>query len=60
MHTSRKQAMGETGLSLIELMIAMLVGLILIGGLLSVFMSSRKSYGVNGAMGQIQEMAALR
>jgi type IV pilus assembly protein PilW len=55
MRTSHKQTMREAGLSLIELMIAMLVGLILIGGVLSVFMSSRKSYGVNGAMGQIQE-----
>ena len=55
MRTSYKQTMREAGLSLIELMIAMLVGLILIGGVLSVFMSSRKSYGVNGAMGQIQE-----
>ena len=45
----------QTGLSLIELMIAMLVGLILMAGVLSVFMSSRKTYGVNGAMGQIQE-----
>lgn len=55
MRTSHKNTSRQTGLSLIELMIAMLVGLILIGGVLSVFISSRKSYGVNGAMGQIQE-----
>ena len=45
----------EAGLSLIELMIAMLVGLILIAGVLSIFISSRASYGINGAVGQIQE-----
>lgn len=45
----------QTGLSLIELMIAMLVGVILIAGVISVFMSSRKSYGINTAIGQIQE-----
>ena len=45
----------QTGLSLIELMIAMAVGLILIAGVLSIFISSRQSYGINGAVGQIQE-----
>ena len=45
----------QAGLSLIELMIAMLVGLILIAGVLSIFMSSRQSYGINNAVGQIQE-----
>lgn len=45
----------QAGLSLIELMIALLVGLILIAGVLSIFMSSRKSYGINTAVGQIQE-----
>lgn len=45
----------QTGLSLIELMIALVVGLILIAGVLSIFMSSRKSYGINTAVGQIQE-----
>ncbi|MGB9429806.1 MAG: PilW family protein [Gammaproteobacteria bacterium] len=45
----------QTGLSLIELMIAMLVGLILIAGVLAIFISSRKTYGVNGAVAQIQE-----
>lgn len=47
----------ESGLSLIELMIAMVVGLILIAGVLSIFLSSRKSYGVNGAVADIQQNA---
>lgn len=45
----------QGGLSLIELMIALLVGAILIAGVLSIFISSRQSYGINGAVGQIQE-----
>jgi type IV pilus assembly protein PilW len=45
----------QAGLSLIELMIAMVVGLILIAGVLSIFISSRQSYGINGAVAQIQE-----
>ena len=55
MHRSIALNLKQTGLSLIELMIAMLVGLILIGGVLSIFISSRQSYGINTAVGQIQE-----
>lgn len=47
----------QTGLSLIELMIALVVGLILITGVISIYLSSRKSYGINSAVGQIQENA---
>jgi len=47
----------QVGLSLIELMIAMVVGLILIAGVLSIFLSSRQSFGINGAVAQIQENA---
>jgi type IV pilus assembly protein PilW len=45
----------QTGLSLIELMIAMVVGLILFAGALSIFISSRQSYGINTAIGHVQE-----
>ncbi len=45
----------QTGLSLIELMIAMVVGLILMAGALSIFISSRQGYGVNTAISHVQE-----
>ncbi len=45
----------QTGLSLIELMIAMAVGLILMAGALSIFISSRQGYGVNTAISHVQE-----
>lgn len=52
---ANKHKLEQQGLSLIELMIAMLVGLILIGGVLSIFISSRQSYGVNNGVARIQE-----
>src|SRR5574340_675868 len=55
MRNSNARTSWQAGLSLIELMIALVVGLILIDGVLSIFMSSRKSYGINSAVGQVQE-----
>jgi type IV pilus assembly protein PilW len=55
MHPISAFHLKQAGLSLIELMIAMLVGLILIAGVLSIFLSSRQSYGINSAVAQIQE-----
>ncbi|MGH8279465.1 MAG: PilW family protein [Gammaproteobacteria bacterium] len=44
----------QTGLSLIEMMIAMVVGLILVAGVLSIYIGSRHGYGTNSAVGQVQ------
>ncbi|MGH8397365.1 MAG: PilW family protein [Gammaproteobacteria bacterium] len=52
LHTYKQN---QIGLSLIELMIAMLVGLILLAGVLSIFLSSRSSYNINSGVAQIQE-----
>lgn len=43
------------GVSLVEIMIAMLLGLILMGGILQVFASSRQSYRVHDAVSRMQE-----
>lgn len=43
------------GVSLIEVMIAMLLGLILMGGVLQVFASSRQTYRVHEAVSRMQE-----
>lgn len=45
----------QRGLSLVELMIAMLLGLILIAGVVEVFLSSRASYRLNRGLAQTQE-----
>lgn len=52
LHTRAKT---QTGLSLIEMMIAMVVGLILIAGVLSIYITSRQGYGTNSAVGEVQE-----
>jgi len=43
------------GFTLVELMIAMLLGLILIGGVVSVFLANKQSYRTNEALSQIQD-----
>ncbi|MDT3718950.1 PilW family protein [Pseudomonas oryzihabitans] len=45
----------QAGLSIIELMIALLLGLLLMGGVMQVFLSSRQTYQTNSALSQVQE-----
>lgn len=45
----------QMGLSLIELMVAMLISLILLGGVLQVFLSSKDIYRTNTAVARVQE-----
>lgn len=49
----RRRADG--GFSLIELMVAMLLGLIVIGGATSVFLASQRTYRTNEALGDVQD-----
>ncbi len=51
--SSRKQY----GLSLIELMVALTLGLVLLGGFTTILMGSRQSYRVNDSMSRMQENA---
>lgn len=48
---------GERGLSLIELLIAMTLGLLLISGMIAVFAGNKRSSDLNSAMADIQENA---
>lgn len=45
------------GFSLIELLVAMTLGLFILGGVMSVFISSKQSYAQQDALGQMQENA---
>jgi len=45
----------QLGFSLIELMIAMILGLFIIGGVLAVFIASSESFRNNDALSQVQE-----
>src|SRR3990172_12930451 len=45
----------QQGLSLVELMVAISVGLILLAGVLQIFISSKQTYRVNDALARLQE-----
>lgn len=47
----------QSGLSLIEIMIAMLISLILLGGVIQVYSSTRLSYQTNEGLSRLQENA---
>ncbi|MBK1719527.1 PilW family protein [Thiocystis violacea] len=45
----------QQGFTLVEILVAMTVGLFLTGGILSLFVGSKQSYTNNGAIGAVQE-----
>jgi type IV pilus assembly protein PilW len=47
----------EPGFTLIELMVAMVLGLVVIGGATSLILANRQSYRTNEALSQVQESA---
>lgn len=51
---NRRTAKTASGFTLIELMIAMLLGLIVIGGVISVFLANQQVYRTNAALGDVQ------
>lgn len=51
---SRRQRAAD-GFTLIELMVAMLLGLIVIGGVVSVFIANQRTYRTNQALGDVQD-----
>ncbi|WP_315982262.1 prepilin-type N-terminal cleavage/methylation domain-containing protein [Aliamphritea spongicola] len=49
------RSFSQRGLSMIELMVSMLIGLIIMGAVLQVFLSSNQSYRIQEAQSRIQE-----
>ena len=47
----------QSGFSIVELMIALVLGLVLMGGVIQVFISSKRAYNLNEEMSWIQENA---
>ena len=45
----------QVGLSIVELLVALALGLLLMTGVIQVFLSSRQTYAANEAMGRMQE-----
>ncbi len=57
MNRQQDQQRGQTGFTITELLIAMTIGLVLITGMISVFVGSKRSAALNGAMSDMQEAA---
>jgi|GEM_PF-3177170 len=51
----RRPAKIQGGFSLVELMVALLLGVVLTSGVISVFITSKNTYNINNAVGQVQE-----
>ena len=47
----------QHGLTLVEIMVAMTIGLVLLGGVITILVSSQQTYRVNEALARIQENA---
>ncbi|MCC5869834.1 MAG: PilW family protein [Gammaproteobacteria bacterium] len=45
----------QRGITLVELMVALLIGIVLVGGVIQVFLGSRESYRLNEASARLQE-----
>lgn len=52
-----KESRKQDGLTLIEMMIAMTLGLLLLGGIIAIMISSRQTYRVNEALSRMQDNA---
>lgn len=50
---------GQGGFTLIELMISLLLGILVIGGVTSVFMSNKEAYITNNALSQVQDSSRI-
>ncbi len=46
---------GQVGINLIELMIAMVLGLLVVGGAVSIFVTNQQTYAATESLGRIQE-----
>jgi len=56
---SPKNISRQAGLTLVEVMVAMLLGIFLVGGILQVFASSRQTYRVHEAISRMQESGRM-
>lgn len=55
--SAQSQRRYSNGFTLVELMVAMLLGLIVIGGATSIMLANKQSYRANEALSQVQETA---
>lgn len=55
----RRRAARHRGFTLIELMIAMILGLIVIAGVTSIFLAGQQSYRTNNALGEVESSSRI-
>lgn len=56
-HVPHKPPSGQRGLTLIELMVSLVLGLIIVGGVLNIFVSTNQTAKVNDSLMRVQENA---
>jgi len=57
MQINHKSSQNQQGMTLVEVMVAMTIGLVLLGGVVTVLSSSQNTYRVNEALARMQENA---
>lgn len=56
---TRPGRMRQAGFSIVELMVALVLGLLLIGGVVNIFMTNQQTFRTNENMGRLQENARI-
>lgn len=56
---NRRPRQRQTGFSLIELMVALTLGLIIVGGVISIFVANQQAFRTTAALGRLQENARI-
>jgi len=56
---SRPGRMRQAGFSIVELMVALVLGLLLIGGVVNIFMTNQQTFRTNENLGRLQENARI-
>lgn len=57
--TDARLRRGQHGITLVELMVAMLIGLIVIGGAITTLLANRQTYRINDNLARVQETARI-
>jgi type IV pilus assembly protein PilW len=56
---SRSNRLRQAGFSIVELMVALVLGLLVIGGVINIFMTNQQSFRTNENLGRLQENARI-
>jgi len=57
--SNRRRAQRQSGFTMVELMVALLIGLFLMGGLMTLLQNNRKAFSSQSLLGQLQDSERL-